>query len=611
MAFKDRFNVTILCLCFLATSPLLAVEIPWKTPSYQQIATNRSVVEVLRDFAGDQGIGIVISDKVAGNVSGKFGPMSPGKFLECITQSTGLVWYYDGQSLYVYRSDEIQTQVTQLRYTTVDKLLESLKRLDILSNRFPMKTIPEDRVLYITAPPHYLELVGKTVEMLERNGQSRAGSDVAVGVYRLRHAWADDHTFFLQDRQIAVPGVATILRNVLAKRQRQKQDGPAVKPQPQSRPGLMGKGLAASGHQPQADLPASLQPGQNSDSPNKQTLSREAADADEASIQADPRLNAVIVRDVREKLPAYESIIQSLDQPGGLVEITANMIDITVTKGLDWAPPDLAKWRSNGKDYVAQFSLTGSSSSAAQGNLIASLTGDGVTQFFSSITLLEKDNRAHVVARPSILTINNVEACLTNTETVYVKVAGAYATDLYNVVVGTTLQITPHIIQTASGNQVQLVVDLKDGNFDTTETVDNIPRVKQNTITTQAVLSEGCSLLVGGLRRTEKKHVEHRIPWLGTLPLVGYLFKTTSDSSIDYDRVVLISPRIIDIPQPQPHGQQAAPTDPVEVIPTPSPMPNLSETGFSMPPSPDSQQVVHLSSVQPPATQPSFPRRQP
>ena len=552
-----------------------AAEMPWKSSPYSQTTTDRLVADILRDFAADQGISIVVSQKTTGTFSGQFGPMPPHEFLEQIAHTGGLIWYYDGQALYVYRSDETQSQIIKLRFTDTQKVLRSLDQLGISNKRFPLRTIAADGVVFVSGPPRYVELVAKTIEMLESSGQSKADVDLAVGVYRLHHAWADDRTLYLRNRQVVVPGVATILRNVLGN-QRQKGNlatGVTEKELPQSVPGLLGKGLAASGQGPQPGLPTSLQPSFGPSSKSAPNNPESAEAGGEASVQADSRLNAVVIRDVREKLPAYEAIIRSLDQPGGLVAITASIIDIDTSTGFEWSPPNISKWKFNGHKMEANYSLISATAATTPGNFVASLTADGICQFYQSVTLLEKKGLANIVSKPSVLTINNVEAFLDNTEIVYVKVAGAYATDLYNVTVGTMLQITPHIIEKDGGCRVQLIVEIRDGNFDDTQTTDGIPRVKQNTISTQAVLDEGCSLLIGGLRRTEKKHTENRVPFLSNIPLAGNLFKTVSDSCVDYDRVVLISPQIIDLPPPQaPFPDSTPPYQQPEIIPPPMPL---------------------------------------
>ena len=108
-----------------------------------------------------------------------------------------------------------------------------------------------------------------------------------------------------------------------------------------------------------------------------------------------------------------------------------------------------------------------------------------------------------------------VEAFLDRTEEFFVRVQGNQEVDLFNVIVGTTLRIVPHIVNEPMGRRVKLIVQVSDG-VRTTDTVDMIPIVRRNNINTQAVLAEGSSLLIGGLMREEQTSGESRIPKDGT-----------------------------------------------------------------------------------------------
>src|SRR5690349_16836398 len=89
--------------------------IPWADYDLSHVANNEAIVDLLREFANDQGMPIVVSEKVTGTISGQFGPLHPKKFLDAITQNNGLIWVYDGTALYVYRSDEISTEIIPVR----------------------------------------------------------------------------------------------------------------------------------------------------------------------------------------------------------------------------------------------------------------------------------------------------------------------------------------------------------------------------------------------------------------------------------------------------------------------------------------------------------------
>jgi type III secretion protein C len=72
-----------------------------------------------------------------------------------------------------------------------------------------------------------------------------------------------------------------------------------------------------------------------------------------------------------------------------------------------------------------------------------------------------------------------------------------------------------------------------------------IPSTKQTKINTQAIVDAGQSLLIGGYYFEEKRSGEDGVPVLMHLPLVGQLFKTTTDNAKQMERLVLITPRIL------------------------------------------------------------------
>src|SRR5262245_30224964 len=98
-----------------ADSPPPGRTIPWRSAAYSHIADDEPLPTLLREFASDQGVSIVVSEKVLGKVRGRFGPMPPQQYLETITRQNGLIWYYDGSAVFVYRGDELEREVFQLR----------------------------------------------------------------------------------------------------------------------------------------------------------------------------------------------------------------------------------------------------------------------------------------------------------------------------------------------------------------------------------------------------------------------------------------------------------------------------------------------------------------
>lgn len=543
----------------LGSAACLAVDaVPWPNPAagYFKVAQNQPIDALLREFAADQGLPISMSENVTGAISGQFGPMPPQQFLDRLTQANGLIWYFDGHALFVYRSDELASEMVALQSATATDVLEKLERLGLLSERFPIKSLPENNLLFISGPPRYLEVIKASATSIDQSTQNRVRVELAVEVFPLQNAWADDQAFFFNGQQVIMPGVATILRNLVTGQQTQGLGG-RMGPLPNfNLPSLRGQGLGfrqnlALAQSQQASVNAQVAAAEANarvsslERREEQSTNQEAAEAAvQAVIQADQRLNAVVIRDVKSRLEYYREIIRQLDQPSGLVQIEAHIIDVDASAGFEFGMPFNAAWASGVDQRTAGLGITDLGP-----NFTLRFTENGVNQFLVQLRALESDGRARFVSRPTVLTLNNMEAHLDSTSTFFVRVEGNEEVDLFDVTVGTMMRIVPHIICEPTGRRVKLITRIEDGR-QTLDEVDAIPVIDRNTINTQAVLNEGESLLIGGLIREETTKIENRIPILGRLPAVGFMFSSVDSQKEKLERIVLIRPRIIDLPCP-------------------------------------------------------------
>src|SRR6185436_13054220 len=211
------------------------------------------------------------------------------------------------------------------------------------------------------------------------------------------------------------------------------------------------------------------------------------------TIEAEPRLNAVIVRDAPERLPRYEQLIAALDVEPQSVEVEATIIDVNTDRarelGINW------RWNNDGREA----SYSGNVPTVGPGG-VASVVLGSLGQFFARIRALQAEGAARVVSSPQLVTLSNVDAVFDNTQTFFVRVAGREEVDLFNVSAGTLLRVTPHVFRENNANRIKMMVQIEDGNL-TARQVDQIPVVERSTINTQALIVEGESLLIGGMVR--------------------------------------------------------------------------------------------------------------
>jgi type II secretory pathway component GspD/PulD (secretin) len=73
----------------------------------------------------------------------------------------------------------------------------------------------------------------------------------------------------------------------------------------------------------------------------------------------------------------------------------------------------------------------------------------------------------------------------------------------------------------------------------------SLPRVASETVVTNMMLENGQTGIVGGLVQSQKSRTETKVPWLGDIPILGYLFKSSSDNENERGLLVFITPWIV------------------------------------------------------------------
>jgi type III secretion protein C len=269
-------------------------------------------------------------------------------------------------------------------------------------------------------------------------------------------------------------------------------------------------------------------------------------------VKADVRQNAVVVRDREEKMPYYEQIINLLDVPVGLVEIKATIIDIDRDSvedlGIEW---EFTKTSGNGDNIykggtnnTEQFSREdGLQLPTGNGLNLATVVGDAADYFLAKVHALEEKGHAKILSRPSVLTLNNIEAQLEHSKTFYVRLEGEDEVDLLDIDAGVVLRVTPHIIEEDNATFIKLAIQIEDGEL-LDEQVDEIPIVKRSIVNTQAVVGHDESLLLGGYLKESDINAVQTVPCLGQIPLLRWLFTKEYKKGENVERLFMITPTI-------------------------------------------------------------------
>jgi type III secretion protein C len=161
------------------------------------------------------------------------------------------------------------------------------------------------------------------------------------------------------------------------------------------------------------------------------------------------------------------------------------------------------------------------------------------------VNALADDGKANILSSPRVLTLDNVEAVLENLNTFFVSVAGNLDVGLYNVSAGTSLRVTPLIVSEGGHTQIKLAIRIEDGGI-TQQMVGAIPVVQRTTITTQAFINEGESLLIGGYKSDVRNDTVVSVPGLSSIPFLGALFKFRQKETAHVEHLFMLTPHVIE-----------------------------------------------------------------
>lgn len=536
-----RFVVVATLCC--AAGWVQAAEVRWRAGVFNYQAQNKPLREFLQEFAASQGVTVVVAKEVEGTVSGRF-RLTPSSMLDLMTATHGLVWYYDGNVLFVYPASEVASQVVRLNNAPVARLREALERLRIADQRFPITYDTRQNTAFVSGPKRYVELVLQSARAVDDNEGSSLATDIRV--FPLKYAWAADFVFTQGGREYAVPGVASVLTSLYAS-SRQPPVASANTMSARTRSTLRKlQGLGVVGGDAVAKQPPAQESG-GVQMPRGQDLPQ---------FQPDGRLNAVVVRDVPERMGFYEAVVRALDVKPGLVEIEVQVFEVRSSDleqlGIDWRAhgrhADLQIGQGNRPRLDFSDALNPASNPGTPiGASFTSVAGDASRFLIARINALAQEGKANVLSSPRVLTLDNVEAVMENLKTLFVRVAGNLDASLFDVSTGTSLRVTPLIVIEGTKRQVKLAVRIEDGAL-LEQTVDSVPVVQRATITTQAFVNEGESLLLGGHVTEARRNGESGVPGLSKIPVLGELFKFRETSTERTERLFMITPRVVAVP---------------------------------------------------------------
>lgn len=500
--------------------------VPWRLPTYTLTARDMPVRQALETFGVAQGVPVLMSKAVGGVVSGNFENVPALAFLDRLATINNLVWYYDGATLYVNGSSETVSTLIDLKYLKAEELGDLLKQFGVEDDRYPIKAASNGELIMVSGPPRYVELVSELIARADNLREMRTFNEVEVRLFPLTYTWADNVTISVStpESAVSIQGVAAMLEEMTKVSEDERVSAVT-----------------------------------NADG-RVERLQERAAVHIRPVIKPENRLNAVMVRDSKTRMPMYERLIRQLDRPVKLVEIAITTVELSKKDAFEWQT-SLSVTRSRETDHETQSGRAGMNID----NLMSAegLSGKGFSTAYSyigdnftidaSLSALEAQSKTRSISRTAILTLNNFAASISDSQTYNARVTGEKVANLQSVSAGTTFSTKPRAVKgnpTNTWHDVWMVLQIADGGFEN-QSVDGMPMSRNTTLTTQTMLREGQSLVLAGYVHDVKGESRWGIPWLRSLPFIGWLFGGTGDSVETVQRMFVLTPRVIEVSGPE------------------------------------------------------------
>jgi type IV pilus assembly protein PilQ len=276
-------------------------------------------------------------------------------------------------------------------------------------------------------------------------------------------------------------------------------------------------------------------------------------------VLVDVRGNTLVISDVQSQIPIIENIITKLDKKAKQVSIEARVVLATADFARTLASSLLGGYQNNSTvtaggtgtgstvkippPTVAQpFPITTITPATASGFGVASVTNVGAHYFINAtISAAEERDQAKTISRPTIVTQNNVQGLVQQGVEVPIQTSINNTISVQYEDATLELRVTP---QVTDDNNIFLIIDVNNASVGASISTAG-PSINTQRATTQVLVPDGGTVVFGGITVTSRSKTATSVPWLGSIPVLGHLFKTTNSQDQDQELLFFVSPKIL------------------------------------------------------------------
>ena len=271
------------------------------------------------------------------------------------------------------------------------------------------------------------------------------------------------------------------------------------------------------------------------------SLADDRALAGRGSLSVDARTNTLVATQPAARLAELRRLVTQLDVPVRQVMIEARIVEANVdyekALGVRWGGPLYGSDRRLGSDLFVDLGVERGGAALGVGLLRSDILLD------LELSAMEKSGNGEIISQPKVVTADKETArILKGTEVPYQETTRSGATSVSFREASLSLEVTPQI--TPDGKVIMAVRVTKD-EPDFINALNDVPPIRKNEVNAKVRVTDGQTIVIGGVYSTSQNKVVDKVPFFGDLPYVGRLFRRDALQEKKSELLVFLTPRIM------------------------------------------------------------------
>jgi type IV pilus assembly protein PilQ len=304
------------------------------------------------------------------------------------------------------------------------------------------------------------------------------------------------------------------------------------------------------------------------------------------SVAVDERTNTLLLQDTGDRIADIRRLVATLDIPVRQVQIEARIVIVNNDFERDLgARFGFTSVNQNGQTGLVTTSGTAAGTDQIVSSALTNLQGNGGTSIYPvtlptgsnavnrynvnlpvaspagsfalgilgnnflvdlELSAAQAETQANIIATPRVITANQKEAVIEQGQEIpYQQSASSGATTIQFKKAVLSLKVTPQI---TPDNRIILDLDVRDDAVGTIVVASggvNVPSINTREISTQVLVNDGQTVVLGGILSTTEREDDTKVPYLGDIPVLGHLFKNTVHQDNKDELMIFITPKIV------------------------------------------------------------------